>query len=46
MCIYNPTSQKMTDNAETPITCKLNNNDAISKVYDFLIGDSSYWKSD
>ena len=45
MCIYNPTFQEMNDNAETHITCKLNNNDVISKVYDFLIGDSNYWKS-
>ena len=33
-------------NVETLITCKINNNDVISKIYDFLIGESSYWKSE
>ena len=32
--------------AETLITCKIDNNDVISKIYDFLIGESSYWKSE
>ena len=38
--------QGINDDVETLITCEVNNNDVISKVYDFLIGDSSYWKSE
>jgi len=36
----------MNDNVVKLITCKVNNNDVLSKVYGFLIGDSSYWKSE
>ena len=32
-------------NVETLITGKINNNDVITKIHDFLIGESSYWKS-
>ena len=35
----------VTDNVESLITCKINNSDVISKIYDFCIGDSCYWKS-
>ena len=33
-------------NVETLITSKINNNDVISKIFDFLIGERSYWKSE
>ena len=33
-------------NVETLITSKINSNDVISKIFDFLIGERSYWKSE